>query len=128
MYILQSFFEVFNLKLKANMYTLGVLLLEFTFLSFFYSKETFEFWQFLLEAVETAWGQKWLIRHKFPLLRTTRSLISSPIIQNLGLWHEESEMSQSESDDPVLTFKLFFPQKSLQICKSDYRWRATSIQ
>ena len=36
------------------------------------SKNTFEFWHFLSEAAEAVWGQKsfkWLIRHKFPLLR-----------------------------------------------------------
>ena len=63
------------------------LLLEFLFLSFFYSKKPSAFWQFVLEAVEAAWGQKsikWLIRHKFPLLRTTTSLISWHKIQNWG--------------------------------------------
>ena len=37
------------------------------------------------EAAEAVWGQKsldWLIRHKFPLLKTTPSLIKRPIIQN----------------------------------------------
>ena len=63
------------------------LLLEFLFLSFFYSKKPSAFWQFVLEAVEAAWGQKsikWLIRHKFPLLRTATSLISWHKIQNWG--------------------------------------------
>ena len=49
------------------------------------SKNNFEFWHFLSEAAEAVWGQKsfeWLIRHKFPLLRTTPSLIKRPIIQN----------------------------------------------
>ena len=63
------------------------LLLDFLFLSFFYSKKPSAFWQFVLEAVEAAWGQKsikWLIRHKFPLLRTATSLISWHKIQNWG--------------------------------------------
>ena len=63
------------------------LLLEFLFLFFFYSKKPSAFWQFVLEAVEAAWGQKsikWLIRHKFPLLRTATSLISWHKIQNWG--------------------------------------------
>ena len=49
------------------------------------SKNTFEFWHFLSETAEAVWGQKsfkWLIRHKFSLLRTTPSSINRPIIQN----------------------------------------------
>ena len=66
------------------------LLLEFLFLSFFYSKKPSAFWQFVLEAVEAAWGQKsikWLIRHNFSLLRIPSSLIT---------WHIQSQSISSK--------------------------------
>jgi hypothetical protein len=47
------------------------------------SKNIFEFGHFLSEAVLGQNRFKWLIRHKFPLLRTTpASLIKRPITQN----------------------------------------------
>ena len=93
------------------------LLLEFLFLSFFYSKKPSAFWQFVLEAVEAAWGQKsikWLIRHKFPLLRTATSLISWHKIQNWG--HTRSLKCLKTSPmtlyfTPLLTWKMSLDPK-----------------
>ena len=81
------------------------------------SKNNFEFWHFLSETAEAVWGQKsfiWLIKHKFPLLRTTPSLMTN---NSKAKSHQQFKTSSFALKHPVILLMLRITILSLlQMC------------